>query len=252
MRDKSQREEKMLRSIGCVCALYGAAVLCMLGLRHVFNYFFFGMGLCLIWLSRWNTLTARWNRKLRKAFMAACLTGLLLFAGTEIKILSAGFKGAEKQADYLLLLGSQVRESGPSYDYWVRLKAAYEYLSENPETKVIACGGKGESEPMSEAECAYRYLKQWGIEESRIIKEEKSRNTFENMANAAEILKDKRSSKIVIVSACYHLCRAEYLAHKAGFTDISLKGSVGRYLLIPHYYTREFFAYWKDVLVHGQ
>ena len=55
-------------------------------------------------------------------------------------------------------------------------------------------------------------------------------------------------NKIVIVSADYHLFRAYYLAKLAGFQNVSCKGGHGLFALLPQYYTREFFAFVKELL----
>ena len=68
-----------------------------------------------------------------------------------------------------------------------------------------------------------RYLLKKGIAEERIIEENKSTNTKENLAFSKEIL-DKtlgKNYRTVIITNDYHILRAESLAEKAGFSDIS-------------------------------
>ena len=54
--------------------------------------------------------------------------------------------------DYIIVLGAQIYERGPSAVLRFRLDKAVEYLNENPQTKCIVSGGKGSNEPCSEAE----------------------------------------------------------------------------------------------------
>ena len=148
------------------------------------------------------------------------------------------------------LLGTQYRDDGPSVDYRARLMAAYEYLTGDPECILVATGGKGSNEPCSEAEGARRFLTAIGIREERILIEDRSRNTVQNIQNAYELLTgngaEPEKIRIVIVSASYHLLRARFLAKQAGFVNVEVKGSTGLPVLMPHFYTREFFALIKD------
>ena len=61
-----------------------------------------------------------------------------------------------------------------------RLDAALAYLEENPKAYVVVSGGQGAGEDISEAEAMRRYLAARGIEESRILMEDKSMSTLEN------------------------------------------------------------------------
>ena len=74
-----------------------------------------------------------------------------------------------------------MRESGPRAALKYRLDEAVEYLEDNPKTICIVSGGQGANEPYSEAEGMAQYLKEQGIAASRILLEDKSLNTEQNM-----------------------------------------------------------------------
>ena len=86
----------------------------------------------------------------------------------------------------------------------------------------------------------------------RIIKEEESTSTRENLVNAMELIRkdggDPSSDSVVIVSADYHLFRAAYTARKLGYGNVSCSGGNGLLFLKPHYFTREFAAFAKELL----
>ena len=116
---------------------------------------------------------------------------------------------------------------------------------------MITTGGKGENEPIAEAVGGADYLIEKGIEKERIRIEDRSSTTLENLLNAKTIIEKEDSiskAKVVIVSADYHLYRASYIADKIGMKNVSCKGGHGLAVLLPHYYTREFFALIKEVL----
>ena len=88
--------------------------------------------------------------------------------------------------DYLIVLGAQVYKNGPSPVLKFRLDKAYEYLSANPETRCIVTGGQGSNEPFTEASCMADYLVKRGIDSGRIILEDKSTTTAQNLTNSNE------------------------------------------------------------------
>lgn len=71
----------------------------------------------------------------------------------------------ETNLDYVIVLGTQIHESGPSIVLKYRLDAAVLYLNENPGTICIVSGGQGKNEPYSEAEGMAKYLIEKGIPE---------------------------------------------------------------------------------------
>lgn len=110
----------------------------------------------------------------------------------------------------VLILGSQVNGSTPSADLQVRIDTADAWLKKNPKSKIVACGGKGPGESISEAECMRRGLTTKGIANNRILLDDKSVNTEENIKNAAKLLGNTKS--VAIVTDGYHTCRARLLA----------------------------------------
>ncbi len=241
--------KKIFFMIGILFLLYGVIVLCILGPYRVFNFFYLAAGSFLILLTRaWDHL----NVRTAKVLSLTLLILGIIFIITEVIIISYSLKPAEKDADYVIVLGSQIRDDGPSLDYKARLDSAYDYYRNNPDTFIICTGAKGPSEPVSEAKGGAEYLIRSGIPKEKILIEDQSRNTFQNLENAAKLIEkqvgDPAGSDIVIVSASYHLYRAHILAEKIGFRQISCQGGHGLRILQPHYYTREFFALIKEMI----
>lgn len=143
----------------------------------------------------------------------------------------------------LIVLGCKVKGTKPSLMLKRRLDSAFEYLSENPEVKVIVSGGKGNDEDISEAECMKNYLVQKGIKENRIFMEDKSSSTYENLQFSEDIINSNNLCKdITIVTDGYHQLRAEMIAKNLGYskvTNISAKTSLW---LVPTYWVREWFG----------
>ena len=81
-------------------------------------------------------------------------------------------------SDYL---GAKVNGKVMSKALYERAITGLHYLKENKGTKVIVTGGQGSDEEIPEAEALRSYLLEHGIPNERIIIEDKSVNTFENL-----------------------------------------------------------------------
>ena len=164
------------------------------------------------------------------------------FIITETRIIGAMTAKPEKDLDYIVVLGAGLRGTEPSNPYRVRIQKAAEYLTGNEGTVVIASGGQGKDESISEAECARRKLKEtYGIADDRIILEEKSTDTEENLSYSLEIIGDP-SKRVGIVTNGFHELRALSIAKDIGYENVS---SVPAVTLMPvgiHYTVREFFG----------
>lgn len=172
-----------------------------------------------------------------------CL-GLLLFCTVEIMILSRFHATAQPGADYCIVLGAQWKANGPSEVLRRRLDKAVDYLNANPNTIAIVSGGQGSNEIISEAAGMRQYLLDAGIEEERILTEDKSTNTRENLAFSAKLL-DRENSRVVVVTNNFHVFRALRIAEKQGYHAEGLAaGSVA--WMVPNNLLREFFGVLKD------
>ncbi|KSV58147.1 YdcF family protein [Acetivibrio ethanolgignens] len=63
-----------------------------------------------------------------------------------------GSKRPQPGADYLIVLGCQIRGTKITRSLKYRLEAAVEYGKENLETVIVVFGGQGSGEEVSEAE----------------------------------------------------------------------------------------------------
>jgi uncharacterized SAM-binding protein YcdF (DUF218 family) len=172
-----------------------------------------------------------------------------LFIVGEIAILT-GFVSdiPEEDADYVIVLGAKVNPNAPSLSLQKRINAAYEYLSEHPTTKVIASGGQGWDEPMSEAECIAEELIEMGISPDRIILEERSTDTVENIQYSSKLLENTPETTVLIVSNDFHCFRASGIARRHLNTHVGHLSADSVFFLLPHYMVREFVGVTLDLL----
>ena len=150
----------------------------------------------------------------------------------------------------VIVLGCQVKNGGPSRMLRRRLEAAVDYLETDTDVPVVVSGGQGPDEAISEAECMKRYLVEHGISEDRIIMEDKSTNTDENLVFSFEKLDGLGISRdIVLISDGYHQYRAGHMAKRHGAGKVYAVSAATEPKFIATYYVREWFAIAQELFL---
>lgn len=134
-------------------------------------------------------------------------------------------------ADYVLVLGYQLDHDQMTQTLEMRLDKAYEYSKQNPDSILVLCGGITRENTISEAEVMSDYLIQKGIDENKLVLEDKSTDTIENIQNSLDYIDE--DSSILVISSNYHVFRAKLIAQKAGI-NAKGSGSSAPFLLIPN------------------
>lgn len=141
-----------------------------------------------------------------------------------------------------VVLGCSVKGERPSRILEERLDAAYTYLEDNPRAICVLSGGQGKGEDISEAECMYRYLTERGIAPERLLKEDSSTTTEENLKYSIQLLKEQgMDSKITIVTSEFHEYRANKTAERLGITSYSTPSHTF-FIYFLTYYVRELYG----------
>lgn len=94
----------------------------------------------------------------------------------------------------------------------------------------------------------YDYLVNAGIAPDRILLEDQSKNTFQNLTFSAEYL-DPSSDSVGVVSNNFHIFRATKIAQKAGYQNVYGIAAKGEPFLQCNNMMREFLGVVKDFLV---
>lgn len=182
--------------------------------------------------------------KLQVCILSVCGIGLLGFLVIEGIIVGYGRSKPDPGADYAVVLGARVIGKKPSYNLEKRLEKAYNYLQESPDTKAVLSGGKGPGEDISEAQAMYEYLTGQGISGDRLILEDRSVNTDQNLGYSIAKMTGSKE-KVVIISNRFHLYRALGIARKKGLSHVQGLGSEVKWYTAPNMYVREAFAVMK-------
>lgn len=172
--------------------------------------------------------------------------GVIYVAALHFQIVQASKEDVPKNADYMIVLGARVKGTVPSLALQCRIDAAAEYAKENKETIVIASGGKGSGEDISEAESIKRELMKLGIEESRIFLEDESTDTYENVEYSKAYI-PKESESGILVTNDFHIFRSVEIAQDKNLDLVGLPAETPL-VAVPKSYIREYMAITKFYL----
>ena len=117
---------------------------------------------------------------------------------------------------WVMLLGLKLHADKPTTDFIVRMDRAVSLYKKFPQIRILALGGRTGPNTLTEAEVANEYFIAAGIDENRIIPEQESTHTLENLQFARKLVTDNDSGNIVLISNRYHLARCEAMVTYMG------------------------------------
>ena len=141
------------------------------------------------------------------AYLECVLISTIVIAVMAVK------KRVDYNKDYIIILGCKIRRDGTLPPLLRgRVERALEFRNEQLKATgkdliFIPSGGKGNDEIISEAEAMSNYLIERGIDNNKIILEDKSTSTYENIKFSYKLIKDKEAN-ICISTTNYHVLRA--------------------------------------------
>ncbi len=253
--DNKEKKKMIILPVICIiagilCILYGVTImLANSGSKFFCVWYAGGLFLGLLALLFRNGFLQRLPLAAKIICIAIVSAGLIFVIVTQCMVISGFRDNSKKDLDYIVVLGSQVKPSGPAVVTRLRLDKAYEYASENHETLIIVSGGQGSNEPASEASVMKDYLVARGIDENRILMEDQSTSTSENLQYCSSLYEDLSGSSVGIVTSNFHIFRALSIAKKCGYTDIYGIPADSVVLYLPNNMIRESIGILKDFLL---
>lgn len=158
--------------------------------------------------------------------------------------------------DYIVILGCMIKEDGTLYPLLRgRVDRAIQFYKNQLQATgkkaiFVPSGGKGEDEPISEAEAMKRYLLEQGIEENQILIEDQSKNTIQNMRFSKKLIGEEK--KVVFSTTNFHVFRSGIIANAEEFYAEGI-GSPTKWYFWPNAYIREVIGMlsykWKTLIV---
>lgn len=259
------------------CLVYYGVILVYSGIETSFSSIWLILAFCLavfgILVHFFDRYKEKVSLKLEVSVITVVAALFAVFVFVEIAMGMSIFSLKKASADYVIVLGAQVRGEKMSKSLEYRMEKALEYASVHPNTVLILSGGQGDGEDVSEASVMYEFLKANGIPESQMIKEENSHSTYENLAYSRMIIEDRESRRMAlirsvmasagylvppdedlnirvgIITSNFHIMRAKGIARKMGLPNVSGIAAKSDPVLFMHFCVRECFAILKDKFV---
>ena len=247
-----------------ICIAYGIIVLQYFRSQNWFNYIWFIVGALLLIFSFLFSGSAGLPSVVKWILGIIILAVLVNFGIYVYRVADYAFREPPENADWLIVLGAKVNGDQPSTEFSARIEKAAEYAaprvgveiinksSFDHGLRIITTGGRGEDEGAAEGFVSARELNAHGIPWIRLLIEDKSTTTVENLEFAKEIILANGGSmqdKVLIVSSGFHLYRVSKLAAAAGYYNAEYLGATGLKVLVPHYVVREYAANIKERLL---
>lgn len=186
------------------------------------------------------------NRKISIILYSVVLLGFTYISFLHMKIYQSSHQKSPKQADYMIVLGAKVMGTVPSLSLQYRIDTAARYLKDHEKTIVIVSGGQGVDEDISEAEVMRKGLVDKGIDEGRIIIEDQSTSTYENIIFSKKLIPSDLKTGVLVTND-YHLYRASMVARQEGLEVTGLPAKTPVISLVKSY-VREYLAITKYYL----
>lgn len=241
--------KKLFLILAAICAIISfVLVFCLIGYSFS-GFLIFVLALFFLFLALCHKTKKRTLVILRRIFCSLAALGII-FTCVMSGIVVADMGGDEfSPCDCIIVLGAGLDGDVPSLTLVDRLRRTEEYMELFPESVAIVSGGMGSGETVTEALAMERWLIAHGIDEKRIIKEEKATNTNENLIYSKAIAESHGFDEIAIVSSDYHIFRARLLAKKQDISAIMLSAKTTLPILRINYAVREGFALVKAKLL---
>lgn len=225
------------------------------GIRFSSNLCFGLAGVSLIYagLKLWGEKSpvGKWCKRI---FLVG-LAGVILILGcVETVIIRHGEEDLTAlPVDAVIVLGAGVNGRTPSLTLRTRIDAAEAYLRRHPDVPAVLSGGQGPGEEITEARCMYDALVERGIDPNRLILEERSASTAENIRYSIPLLEaqgfDSCGGRLAIVTNDFHMLRAKLLVGRVWPVEtVGVPAELPWWWLSANYYVRESFALIKTLI----
>lgn len=179
---------------------------------------------------------------------------IITFILIESLIIYYGHRKVEGSPELIIILGARLYGSVPSPSLTERLETGYDYLMSHENAIAVVSGGIGKGEDVSEASAMKDYLVEKGIKEERILVEDVSTNTFQNIIYSKKLIEenlpdfDLGHETIGIVTNDYHVFRGVMMGKRFGLQAEGIPAKTPPTTLIKGY-VREYFGVLKYIFL---
>jgi len=148
---------------------------------------------------------------------ALAVLAVAVYVGvTFVQVWRATDADSHRPAQAIIVLGAAQYDGRPSPVLQGRLDHAVGLYDQGVAPILLVTGGKLPGDRYTEAAASYRYLRERGVPDEDIVREEQGSNTWSQLAAATRILRSRRLFDVVLVSDDYHAYRLDRIADELG------------------------------------
>lgn len=158
-------------------------------------------------------------------------------------IIESNLSHSEPDTKYIIVLGAGLDGDKPGNVLTERLEVALNYLNTHKYAKVICSGGQGEGEEVPESVAMKNYFVEHGISNDRILQDNKSMSTIQNLENSKAILDGigEFGEEVGVVTSSFNILRARIISNQIGL-NAEYIGADSKFRFNINYSIREFGA----------
>lgn len=167
---------------------------------------------------------------------------------------------ANMPAQWMVVLGSSTPRQQPSPALRARLDKAAQLAQQFPQMRIVVSGGVDFRETVSEAAVMAQYLQRAGVAAERLVQENRSTSTHENLLFSGRIVQSSARSNealpstaqlpaVLVVTNDFHTVRARAIAHQTGWDTVYMAGADTPLYMRHAAWLREYFALWSGLLL---
>jgi uncharacterized SAM-binding protein YcdF (DUF218 family) len=164
-----------------------------------------------------GTATRKGRRPVRRLLLTLAAVVLAYFGLTTTLVTASMGRDERPKADAIVVLGAAQYQGRPSPIYLARLEHGLKLYRDGVAPLLVVTGGRGvKGERWTEGAAGRRWAEEHGVPADRILVEESSRNTYQNLIGVAGLLRPKGLDRVVLVSDPFHMFRAMAQAREVG------------------------------------
>ena len=158
---------------------------------------------------------------IRRLVKIAALVVALLFvylAVSFVQVWQASRRDEARNVEAIVVFGAAQYNGRPSPVLRARLDHAAALYKRDLSDVVVVTGGAQPDERTNETEASAsaRYLRQKGLPERALLREVTGRDSWQSLASAANFLKQRGRTRVLLVSDPFHSARVEAMADELG------------------------------------
>lgn len=270
--------DMILIGLAALCAIYFTVIVVYAGISTSFAFIWLFFAALLIFLvyGKWYYIRNmdRIPKWVPVSVVTTCAAGVAVLAVLCVLVFLGAAAPGKANLDYVIVLGARVKEHTVSSSLKKRLDRAMEYAQENPDTYLVLSGGKGPGEKVSEAQAMYEYLVYNGVPPQKLLLEDHSVSTVENIAYSKIVIERHRKEgrkelvprpgkagsvpyavapdkplEIGILTSNFHVYRGVHTAKRRGLDNVYGISADSDPILFVHLCVRECASIVKDRLM---